>query len=259
MLATGPWYRRPDAPLLVGHLMASAPPRSPVANAGSSALSILIHASLLSLAVVLTAGGGARLANSPAPDLFLPVVPLDEPPPPPPVVQAPSDVGGAGAAALHGFKLLAPPTVMPTDLPPIRPGFVLNEADYQGVGAPGGSATGTRTAEGPPAEDIAAAPIFVPVTVAPELKNRAAVERALARAYPPMLRDAGVTGRVLVWVLVDEAGEVVKALVKETSGVQPLDDAALGVARAMRFSPGMNRDVRVKVWVAVPVDFRMGS
>ena len=53
----------------------------------------------------------------------------------------------------------------------------------------------------PPAEestDIAAAPVFTPMTVKPELKNTREVIAAMMRAYPPILKDAGIGGQALV-------------------------------------------------------------
>src|SRR5690606_727683 len=38
-------------------------------------------------------------------------------------------------------------------------------------------------------EDLSARPVPTPYTVAPELRNRAEVQRALVRFYPPLLRD----------------------------------------------------------------------
>lgn len=258
MLENTPWYRRPDPPLLVGHLMASAPPRNRAENAGSGAISLLLHAALLTLAVYLTSGpiAGAHVAPPPR-DIFLPASPIDEPPPPPPVA-GPQSAVATNADLPPGFKVLPTPPSTPMDIPPIRAGLPMSEVDYGGIGAENGSAAAARgpgRAGAPP--DVTSAPVFVPVTIAPELRNRAEVARALERAYPPTLREAGMTGRVLVWILIDERGEVMKALVKESSGLAPLDQAALGVARLMRFTPGMNRDVRVKVWVAIPVEFTL--
>ncbi len=260
MLNTGPWYRRPDAPLLVGHLMASAPPRSRAANAGASALSILLHASLLTVAVLLVTGHPPRAVTRPSPiDIILPSEAPPEPVPPPPAV-LPPDAGATGAAAPPaGFPTLTAPTVVLPDIPPIRAGVATNEALWNAWGPPGGSESGPRPGgSGSGAQpDISSPESFVPVAVAPVLQNREAVQRALARAYPAMLRDAAMGGRVLVWVLVDERGQVMKVQLKQSSGMAALDDAALGVARTMRFSPGINHDIPVKVWVAVPVDFRV--
>src|SRR5690606_5142765 len=105
-------------------------------------------------------------------------------------------------------------------------------------------------------DDISVAPVPTPFTVAPELKNRAEVQRALERYYPPLLRDAGIGGTVLVWFFIDETGKVRNSLIKESSGHKALDEAALKVAEIMQFTPALNRDKKVPVWVALPIDFR---
>jgi protein TonB len=91
--------------------------------------------------------------------------------------------------------------------------------------------------------------------VAPWLKNGPAVARTLAREYPAPLRDAGIGGQVLLWLLIDQTGTVDRALVKTSSGFEALDAAAMRVAVTMEFTPALNRDRRIPVWVAIPVDF----
>jgi len=103
--------------------------------------------------------------------------------------------------------------------------------------------------------DLSAAPTFTPWTVEPGIRNRAELERALVREYPPLLRDAGIGGTVDVWFFIDEEGTVVKTQVAESSGHQALDDAALLVADIIQFSPALNRDKRVPVWISVPINF----
>jgi protein TonB len=104
-------------------------------------------------------------------------------------------------------------------------------------------------------EDIAAAPVFTPYTVAPRLLNTPEVQRALERNYPALLRNAGIGGQVLVWFYIDDSGRVVKTLLKEPSGYPTLDEAAIKVAEIMRFEPAINRDKKVAVWVAIPIKF----
>lgn len=104
--------------------------------------------------------------------------------------------------------------------------------------------------------DISAAPTFTPYEVAPELKNRTEVGRALQRYYPPMLRDAGMGGTVNVWFFIDEQGRVKDTRIDKSSGHDQLDQAALRVADIMEFSPALNREKRVQVWVSLPITFR---
>lgn len=105
--------------------------------------------------------------------------------------------------------------------------------------------------------DIAAAPTFTPMTVRPEILNSAEVQRALEREYPSLLRDAGIGGRAVVWFFIDENGRVLDTRIDQSSGHAQLDDAALKVADIMRFSPAMNRDQRVQVWVQFPITFQV--
>jgi len=108
----------------------------------------------------------------------------------------------------------------------------------------------------PPQEgEISAAPTFTPFTVRPDIRNRAEVARALEREYPPLLRDAGIGGTVEVWFFIDDEGIVQRTAIDNSSGHQALDEAALGVARIIEFTPALNRDRRVPVWISLPITF----
>lgn len=98
-------------------------------------------------------------------------------------------------------------------------------------------------------------PHFTPFTVKPDIKNRAEVERALEREYPPLLKDAGIGGSVEVWFQIDEEGVVQQTLVRTSSGQSALDAAALKVAEVIQFTPALNRDRRVPVWISLPITF----
>jgi len=104
--------------------------------------------------------------------------------------------------------------------------------------------------------ELAKAPTFTPYTVRPDIKNREQVRWALEREYPQILRDAGLGGTVRVWFFIDEAGNVVRTQIKESSGYASLDDAALKVADIIEFTPALNRDKRVPVWIALPITFQ---
>lgn len=115
-----------------------------------------------------------------------------------------------------------------------------------------------RPLDPPPAGGAAEAGIpFTPMEVAPRLLNTVEVRRALERHYPPVLRDAGIGGTVSVWFHIDAAGRVVETRVHRSSGYDDLDRAALAVAGVMEFSPALNRDRRVPVWVSIDVLFEV--
>lgn len=105
-------------------------------------------------------------------------------------------------------------------------------------------------------EDLAAVPRFTPMTVRPDILNRDEVSRVLEREYPPLLRDAGIGGTVIVWFFIDEEGRAIKWQVAQSSGHKALDEAAIRVAPVYKFSPALNRDKKVKVWVQIPITFR---
>jgi protein TonB len=112
----------------------------------------------------------------------------------------------------------------------------------------------------PPTEtsvDIASAPTFTPMTVRPEIRNRSAVIQAMERGYPPILRDAGIGGQVLVWFFINEQGRVIDNRVANSSGNAQLDEAALRVASIYEFTPALNRDQVVSVWVQIPITFQV--
>lgn len=103
--------------------------------------------------------------------------------------------------------------------------------------------------------DPSGQPIFTPFTVAPKVLNRDEVQRAMREAYPPELRAEGIGGTVEVWFFITEDGVVQDTRINESSGHEGLDDAALRVAGVFRFSPALNRDARVAVWVGFPITF----
>ena len=100
------------------------------------------------------------------------------------------------------------------------------------------------------------APGFTPMTVRPSLTNERELQRALEREYPVILRDAGIGGRVIVHLFIDEDGTVQRTLVAESSGHTSLDEAALRVAEVARFTPALNLDKVVPVWIQIPTTFQ---
>lgn len=105
--------------------------------------------------------------------------------------------------------------------------------------------------------NISDQPTFTPFEVRPELRNRAAYGQALERRYPPMLKDAGIGGQVLLWVFINEQGDVTNTRIVNSSGYEQLDAVAEELMRDVaEFSPALNRDQRVPVWIQIPVTFQ---
>ena len=77
------------------------------------------------------------------------------------------------------------------------------------------------------------------------------------REYPPLLRTAGIGGTVIVWFFISEEGQVLDRRVARSSGHVPLDEAALQVADIFKFSPALNRENIVQVWIQLPIAFEV--
>ncbi len=108
----------------------------------------------------------------------------------------------------------------------------------------------------PPPDEDDGTSIFVPYDEPPHpIGGFVAIQRALK--YPEIARKAGIEGRVIVQVLVSEKGEVVKTRIIKSLGHSGCDEAAVNAIRSVKWKPALQRDKPVKVWVAIPVIFRL--
>lgn len=104
-------------------------------------------------------------------------------------------------------------------------------------------------------------PFWAPRDVSPGFKDgrsKKAMEACLEKHYPPLLRDAGIGGKVVVWAYVDEKGDVVKTQLNTSSTHVAMDEVAVEQVRVCpgaEFSPGMYGDRPVGLWVALPITF----
>ena len=75
--------------------------------------------------------------------------------------------------------------------------------------------------------------------------------------YPDMARTAGIEGQAVVEALVDVDGSVADARILKPSGNASLDQAAVDAAMRAKFTPAMQRDKKVRVWVSIPFRFTL--
>lgn len=76
--------------------------------------------------------------------------------------------------------------------------------------------------------------------------------------YPQIARQAGIEAKVVVGVLIDEQGTPLKADILKSSGIHlGFEEAAIDAVMAVRWKPAMQRDHPVKVWVSVPIRFKL--
>jgi protein TonB len=95
-------------------------------------------------------------------------------------------------------------------------------------------------------------PTFTPYEVAPQL-----IRGSVRLEYPAFLKKAGIEGTVVLWLFIDEQGNVRKVQIHKSSGNKALDDSAVRAYQEARFTPAMSRDRPVKVWVQYPVQFKL--
>lgn len=100
-------------------------------------------------------------------------------------------------------------------------------------------------------------PSFIPRDVDPRLRNGGEIQELLQRLYPPNLKEAGIGGRVVLWLFVDANGEVQQTQVQQSSGYDAFDQAAAQVAQNMDFAPAVNQDKPIGVWINQPINFQV--
>jgi protein TonB len=230
-------------------LLASRPGRTE-GSTKATAASIVIHAVII--VALIYAPAHAALTPDEGDPVLIPL-PQNDPLPPPTVLPPTPPPTAVTAPTPLGFTAMAMPDVVPPDIPPPQVGVSVRAEDYEPIGVRGGSPNGTATHAS--VSDEIAAPFMTPMDVRPKLINRDDIAKAIGRNYPPMLRDAGVTGTTTVWFYIDETGKTVKQLVKQSSGFALLDSAAMRVAPLMKFSPAKAQDKAIPVWVGLDIQF----
>lgn len=75
--------------------------------------------------------------------------------------------------------------------------------------------------------------------------------------YPALSRRLGEEGRVLLQVQVSTEGKALDVKIKESSGYQRLDEAAIEVVKQWQFIPAKQGDTALLSWVEVPIQFAL--
>lgn len=121
-------------------------------------------------------------------------------------------------------------------------------------------------AEGPPPPpviqeiELSEEPAFTPFEVRPMLRNLPEFQKKLLDLYPLMLKQAGVGGIAVLWIFIDEEGTVQNTRIVESSGYPELDAVAEEAVRSTaKFTPALNRDIAVPVWIQMPITFEARS
>ncbi len=81
--------------------------------------------------------------------------------------------------------------------------------------------------------------------------------KKVAPRYPELARQAGIDGTVMLRVLVNEKGKVIRVSVLHSDVTPAMDQAAMEAVKKFRFKPARQRMKPVKAFMAIPIVFRL--
>jgi protein TonB len=214
---------------------------------GNSAVSITVHAVLILLAVYATLHAGEVVTEKVRAVAVTVQTKREEPkkeePPPPERVATVNPPP-------KGFQTLSIPTNIPVDIPPPQANTHFDAADFSGVGVEGGVARGVEGGTGPVVTDQ---PYLEAVV---EERPDMIAGTCVQPAYPEILRQAGVEGRVMVEFVIDTLGRAERSSVRIIRSDNQLFDAgARATVLSCRFRPGRIQGRAVRVRVQQPINF----
>lgn len=180
----------------------------------------------------------APIATSPQPQT---VPPPEMPPPPKPVLQR-----------------VAKPRSSPPQ-PPARTEAVPETVAGQQEPAPSPTpvAVEPETTAAAPTQPVPTAEPQPAATTAPRFD--AAYLNNPAPVYPRQARRAGEAGKVVLRVLVTPDGRAGEVHLRDSSGFDLLDEAAVAAVRQWRFVAARQGDAKVAAWVIVPLRFDLDT
>lgn len=176
-------------------------------------------------------------------ELITPPTPKVEPPP-----SAPKPVEPVPQPVVRKRAPTPPPAPRPVALPDPSPapnaptGVTTPQPPAPPIAAP------MAPAEAPPASPPAPARVELPSSNADYLQNP-------KPAYPPISKRLGEQGKVVVRVLIGPDGTAQNAEIRQSSGFDRLDQAALATVLKWRYVPGKRGGVPEAMWFNVPINF----
>jgi TonB family protein len=98
---------------------------------------------------------------------------------------------------------------------------------------------------------------LVPIVELGELDSKITPTYSPKPDYPPIAKESGMEGQVIVKVLVGSDGKVDEVEVSQSSGFKELDDAASSVAKKWEFTKPTKDGEPARVWVSIPFNFSL--
>ena len=149
------------------------------------------------------------------------------------------------ADALSGFQPVAVSAQIPIDMPPMDLQQRFDPKDYSGSGVDGSRASGIV---------VSGNEVYAEALV----EERPALLSAPAPVYPPLLKQAGIQGRVILRAIIDTTGRVEPASVRIIKSPSPAFDQPTKdwVLKAL-FRPARLHGRGVRVFINLPVDYSL--
>lgn len=161
------------------------------------------------------------------------------PKPPPPPKPKPKPKPKPRKAAAAQAKSLAPP---PLGGGLTAPGFALPGFNTGAIQAQGGALLGDAKSSVMTEDSVDAKPV---------------PQRRVAAQYPPRARAQGLTGYVLLSILINEQGQVERVKVLEAQPAGVFDEAASEAIRSWSFQPATYKGQAVKTWAKQRIHFKL--
>jgi TonB family protein len=202
---------------------------------GGGATSLALHAVLIGGAVYATLSARpADTAMRVDTTVVLLASPQHQPAVPPPAELA---------APLRGFQTVTIPTQLPTALPALDLRERFDPKDYSGIGVEGGRANGVV----PSGNEVYSESL---------VEERPALLSAPPAAYPDLLKQARIQGRVVLRAIVDTTGRVEPSSVEIATSPNPAFDvpARNWILKAL-FRPARLHGRAVRVHITQPLDY----
>lgn len=105
-----------------------------------------------------------------------------------------------------------------------------------------------------PKDDTPDPNAFIDVEQEPSPVNMADFRKSIG--YPPQAKEANISGKVILKVLVDKEGNIEKHIVVK-SPHQILTEACTNQLKQLKFTPAIQAGKPIKFWMIVPVDFKL--
>lgn len=224
------------------NLQLFASDRKPDANGltRGGVLSFVIHTAVIAGAVYATVSARTDSSTAKVDTAIVYVTPQQQhEAPPPPALEVP----------LKGFQTVTVPTVIPTEIPAVNLQERFDPKDFSGVGIEGGTAAGVT-----PNDDANQVFSSAQVDQPPALLSKPPQERD----YPPLLRQAGITGRVVLGAIIDTLGRAEPASIQVIQTAHPgFNDAAKQWLAKAAFRPARKNGRLVRVAVSLPLDYSL--